>query len=166
MRLVLVADYLKEQALARTGTDDFDVFGRSAFNRYYYATFLIIREKFYAMGVLQAGQGLPHANVPERLRGTLKKEFSKARLKIHRSGDKDLSGKIHSAESATEDLARMIEEAKAIRTLADYEPEISIVLSRRGFSLVNVDIDTAKAWPQKAEGYLRVIESAWRQVNV
>lgn len=162
----LVADHLREQALARTGTDDFDEFGRSAFNRYYYATFLMIREKFYTMGVLQVGQELPHANVPERLRGTLKKELSKARLKIHRSGDKELTGKIHSAESAAEDLARMIEEAKAIRTLADYEPETAIVLSRRGFSLVDVDIDAAKAWPQKAEGYLRVIESAWRQINV
>lgn len=162
----LVADHLREQALARAGTADFDGFGRSAFNRYYYATFLMIREKFYTMGILQAGQELPHSNVPERLRGTLKKELSKARIKILRSGDRELTGKISSAESAAEDLARMIEEAKAIRTLADYEPETALVLSRRGFSLVDVDIDAARAWPQKAEGYLRVIESAWRQIDV
>lgn len=162
----LVADHLREQTLARAGTDDFDVFGRSAFNRYYYATFLMIREKFYAMGILQVGQELPHSNVPEKLRGTLKKRLSKARTRVQRSGDNDLVSVIYNAESAAEDLARMIEEAKGIRTLADYQPETTICLSRRGFSLVDFEIDAAKVWPQRADGYLRVIESAWRQVNV
>ncbi|WP_139211210.1 hypothetical protein [Azotobacter beijerinckii] len=161
----IVADHLKSHALNTTDGSERDLFGRSAYNRYYYAAFLIIRAGFFRMEELGESEELPHSNVPERLRNRLRKKFNAEKRKALAVQDHDLARRCSHAASAAENLGAMMEEARATRTLADYFPEIPVEVSARGLSLMEVELESAKAWPQKAAAFMSTIESVWRQIR-
>lgn len=161
----LVADHLRDFALNSAEFRERDLFGRSSFNRYYYAAYLIIREGFRRMGCIGENDELPHSNVPERLEGNIRRKFNSARLQAVRAEDQTLATRLSDAARAARELGNMMTKARATRTTADYFPEKPIELCARGFELMSVDIETAKSWPQKAEAFMSTIESAWRQIE-
>ncbi len=118
------------------------------------------------MGYIRLDEDLPHSSVPERLRGGLAKKLKKAEEKAKKIDDIALARRLSLAARAATELATMMDMARATRTLADYFPETLLELARGGFSLMEVEIETAKSWPPKTEAFMLTIESAWKQIDI
>lgn len=160
-----VAQHLQSEAIRRTDLIEKDVFGRSAFNRYYYATFLLVKDKFASFRSEWAGD-LAHAQIPEMLRSNIRKTFIEGRRRAQKAEDTDVFNLCQRALSASEDLARLMEEGRATRVVADYKPELLVDFSvGEGYALNTVSVLKAHTWPYKAKGYLSTISSAWKQLN-
>lgn len=161
----IVAQHLQREAVTRTLPLERDLFGRSAFNRYYYATFLEVKSSLAKLRPQWAGE-LAHAAVSEVLRGTVKKELTKGRNTAQKMDDAEVVSLCQKALSATESLARIMDEGRATRVAADYRPEIPIeFFTASGFRLNTVEVKTAQTWPHKARILLVTISSAWQQVH-
>lgn len=160
-----VADHLKSQALLAANADEFDLFGRSAFNRYYYATFLIVRAGLRRMSLVAKSGEIAHASVPEILSGTVYKRLKKACTDAKRIGDGEAISLFSVGALAARDLASLMNSARASRTTADYHPEMQITKSGKGFLLITVNVDQAQTWPHKAETLINRIAAAWRQLE-
>jgi hypothetical protein len=161
-----VAHHLQQQAIReRVNAAQADSFGRSAFNRYYYATFIRTRKLFAALD--PAWSQLPHKDYPELLKGKIKNHFKKVQRKAVKLGDKELSAACSKAASYSFALAEMFSKSKSIRVVSDYEPEESIKFIDNGrFSLRDVNISTAHEWPKKADMFCVLIEKTWNASNV
>jgi hypothetical protein len=159
-----VAQHLRTEAIKRTNVHEKDVFGRSAFNRYYYATYLLVKAKFASFRVEWAE--LSHAQIPDMLRKTIKTTLTKGRQRAQKADDIDVFQLCQRAISAAEDLARLMEEGRATRVVADYHPDLLVDFSvGTGYELNTVSVQKAQTWPSKAHGYLSTISSAWKQLN-
>ena len=87
----LVGRHLEEQAERRASMPvEFDLFGRSAFNRYYYATFLLARAMMRNFNPNWQG---PHKGFPDELIGSTGKVLRTAKLRARKVGDKALESK-------------------------------------------------------------------------
>lgn len=162
----LVASHLKSEATRRTDAVERDLFARSAFNRYYYATFLLTRATLASFRA-EWRDNIPHATMPELLRGKIKTLITKERFSAQKNGDTELVAICLRALSALEDLAKILDIGRATRTTADYNPEIQIDFSNGiAFRLNTISISDANSWPQRARGYLLTISLAWKQINV
>lgn len=161
----VVANHLHDQALLRAEQYERDLFGRSAFNRYYYATFIIVRD---GLGTLSPkwGRGtVAHANFPSILRGEIRKVINDGYKKAKKIEDRQLVRQCSNALNAAEELAKLMEEARYARTTADYHPEVSVDFAGGdSFSLNAVSARTARAWPVKARAFLTSVSVAWKQV--
>ena len=161
-----VAHHLQKEAInRRLNAEECDLFGRSAYNRYYYATFLKVREMF---SQLDASWGaLPHKAYPEILRGTIKKTIAGGRSKAIKLGDLKLISLCQQATAAASDLATLMTQGYAVRVIADYHPEIPVAFTdAERFELNSVKISTAHGWPSRAQTLTNTIEAAWKQINV
>jgi hypothetical protein len=69
-----VADHLSKAA-RNAGGGEADAFGRSAFNRYYYAAFLSTRELLAT--IERSWKGVPHSNIPDLLENDLRTRFQR-----------------------------------------------------------------------------------------
>src|SRR5690606_36161184 len=121
-----------------------DVFGRSAYNRYYYSTFLIVREGLRRMQVLKDQGEIAHKSLPEMLEGSIRDRLNKSRTRATKIQDRDSIRAFSDALTAVRDLASLMNEARGIRTIADYHPEIGIVFSQQGFQLMSMEIASAR----------------------
>ncbi len=138
---------------------NFDQFGRSAFNRYYYAVFLIVRELILEFNPTWGGT---HSSIPAMLTGSVKREIKSFQAKAQRTNDAEAIALCSKAVAALAALASMIKTANAVRVTADYNPDIKIsgVGSDR-FSLGAIDITDAHAWTGQARSLSQVIRRAW-----
>lgn len=160
----LVATYLLTEAVSRSSSEEKDLFGRSSYNRYYYATFLRVRS--LVMRLDPDWARLPHAAYPELLNGQIRRALDNGRLRAQKTGDADVVQACAHAHSAARALTKLMTESSAIRVTADYYPEVPIqFVGADRFSLGSVDIKTANSWPAKAQGYAKAIEKAWNQIN-
>ncbi|WP_186129797.1 hypothetical protein [Burkholderia gladioli] len=160
----IVAQYLQLEAQNRSDVMERDLFGRSAFNRYYYATFLEVKK---GLGSLKTEWAtMAHAGVPEVLRGTVQRELKQGMRKALKLSDSEVVSLCERAKSAVLDLADLMERGYAIRVAADYHPEISVDFSDgSNFKLNTVTVRDARTWPSRAEVFMGVIVSAWKQVH-
>lgn len=161
----VVAQHLQQVALARTDPGDRDHFGRSAFNRYYYATFLQVKA---GLGSLDSDWStIAHADIPGVLRGSVQRELKLGRTRAQRTNDAELVRLCSKALSAASDLAILMEKGYATRVAADYHPEILVDFSSQpSFRLNTVPVEDAHGWPYRARVLIGTITSAWKQVNV
>lgn len=159
----IVAHHLQQHARTQTGIDA-DLFGRAAFNRYYYATYLHVRE---GLGSLDsAWKRQPHKDIPLLFTGAIKKELRKGEQQARRVGDGAAVSLCQKGISAAHDLSKVMIAAYAVRVVADYEPEIHVTFGNdHSFSLKEFTIEDAKSWKAKAEAYMKVIIQAWNQAN-
>lgn len=166
MALDLVAGHLVQEAIRRIPADEADGFARTAFNRYYYSAYLEVRKGLRTLKP-EWSQDLPHAQIPEILRGTIHKTFNDARNKALRRGDAEIIKMCESARSAASDLAKLLDLGRQVRVTADYHPEIPIdFVPQPNFVLNAISIDSARSWPHKAKAYVSPIVSTWRHLNV
>lgn len=115
----IVAHHLQREAISRAAPADKDLFGRSSYNRYYYATFLHARAM---VGQLRTEwQELPHADYPPLLQGKIQAEISKGRLKAQKIGDADTVALCNRAVAACKELSALMSKGSAIRVIADYK---------------------------------------------
>ncbi|MCA8054408.1 hypothetical protein [Burkholderia cepacia] len=161
----IVAQHLQQVALAQTDPTDRDHFGRSAFNRYYYATFLHVKA---GLGSINPDWNtMAHAGIPEVLRGSVQRELKRGRTKAQRTDDAELVRLCSKALSAVSDLADLMEKGYATRVAADYHPEILVDFSGyRSFKLNTVPVEDAHGWPYRARALIDAITLAWTQIHV
>ena len=162
----VVAQHLQHEATIRISEpSERDLFGRSAFNRYYYATFLITRSMFSNLNV--DWTEVPHATYPELLQGKIRKRLVDGRRKANKVGDYELAKACNQAISAVRSLSEIMQLGFATRVTADYNPEIPVIfLKTSGFKLNSVLISDAHQWPSRARVLTATIEDAWIQINV
>lgn len=160
----IVAHHLQVTALARGDAAERDLFGRSSYNRYYYATFLCVRE---VLAQLRPEWGeLPHAAYPEVLVGTVSKVLSAGRSRALKLQDKELVQQCSRAIVAAKELSNLMKASSVTRKVADYNPEIPVNFAHVDrFSLNNVDVTEAHQWPQRAKAWAMEIGAAWRQLH-
>jgi uncharacterized protein (UPF0332 family) len=156
-----VALELQRTAIKRRDqVDDFDKFGRSAFNRYYYAVFLTVRDLILEFNPRWAGS---HSSVPDMLRGSVRAEIAKFRSAANKRGNSDQSEAANKAIAAIHSLATLMEEANRLRVTADYNPTIKVEdQGGERFALVSTNITDAHQWPAKAKLYVELIQRALR----
>ncbi|MCE4535805.1 hypothetical protein LXT12_00840 [Pelomonas sp. P7] len=161
-----VGSYLRQEAVRLLPQAEADLFGRTAFNRFYYATYLEVRSGLSKMKAEWTGE-MPHAMIPEILRGTVKKELTKGRAKALKADDHQLAAQCASAASAAMDLAKLLDEGRQVRVTADYYPEVLVNFARApDFELNSVAVLSASSWPYRARVFMQVISGVWRQVYV
>lgn len=161
----VVADHLCQEVYRRADQAEKDLFGRSAFNRYYYATFLHVRT-----GLRQLNDpdwfDLPHKVIPDVLKGAIRKKLSKGRVDASKVNDTDVVKLCERAKHAALELSELMKKGYATRVVADYYPEIEVSFAGdREFFLHSVGTNDARDWPQKASVYVRTIVLAWGQIN-
>jgi hypothetical protein len=160
----VVGDYLHQAA--KTQQLEFDPYARSAFNRYYYACFLIARE-MYAR--IHPGKGIPsHKQLPSVISTTLGKRIAKSARESARNGSLS-EGQSRSISSTaltrSIDLANILNEGYQVRCTADYEPDVLVRRDGTKFHLGKTSLETAARWPDRAGSCASAILSVWRQLG-
>jgi hypothetical protein len=162
-----VGEKLEQLAIHDTEMKHANLLGRSAFNRFYYASFLVTRSTLAKLD--PKWKMTPHAEIPTRLRETIKKKVANA-LKIQeRKGVITASEKgriLSRLQSSTEELAEMLELAYDARIIADYIPEELIVKSGKVITLRDHKLTTAKTWPDRAHSYCKTILKVYEEVGL
>lgn len=159
-----VAHHLQVTANARRDPVERDLFGRSSYNRYYYAAFLLVRSVLAEMR--DEWGKMAHASMPEVLTSEVCRILDKGRKKADKVGDMELSRQCHRAIKAAKELACLMRASSATRVVADYHPEILVnFVHGERFTLNEVGITEAHQWPEKAKAWLGEIHGAWRQLD-
>lgn len=159
----IVGDQLAAWALAQAEDDKKDLFGRSAFNRYYYAAFLSTRQMLGELDT--AWKKTPHKEIPKLLKRTLKRELKLAidkRILTRGEGMRV----IEQHNKSVSDLADLLEQAYNARISADYEPEVRIQQTNKVISLGNHTLNSAKRWPGRTASYCKAIRKAWKEAGL
>lgn len=160
----VVAHHLQIHAISITDSQARDLFGRSSYNRYYYATFLLVRSTLVQMRP-EWGRAA-HASIPEILTTSICRVLNQGRVRARKLGDMEMERRCHRAIKAARDLAHLMHESSATRVVADYQPEITVnFLHASRFSLNNVEITDAHQWPDRAAAWLHEIYGTWVQIN-
>lgn len=160
----VVANHLFQEVQKRTDQTEKNLFGRSAFNRCYYATFLNVRAGLVQLDTRWAE--LPHKAIPELLNGTIKKAFTKGKAKASKVADVNVVQMCARAEHAAVELSKLMTIGYATRIVADYRPEIQISISSgQECTLNSVGAKDAKNWSTRSATYVSAIVAAWSQIN-
>lgn len=149
-----VGDKLAEWARDGCRTGEMDRFARSAFNRYYYAAFLEVREALRAMSPKYEGK-LSHADIPNiiaKVCGRLRKDLAGLKRKGYHDTQslRRWRSELYAAETHLADLFNM---AREVRRLADYEPEVAVSSASSEFRLGGCSLSSARDW-QRTVGTL------------
>ncbi|MTI99752.1 MAG: hypothetical protein FH752_14145 [Marinobacter adhaerens] len=163
----IVGEKLESWALGQKDEAEKDLFGRSAFNRYYYAVFLSTR---VMLGEFKASwRGTMHASIPDLLRTSVRKEVAKTSKAAARKGlisEAESSQIIQQHNVSVRALAGLLEDAYQVRIIADYEPEIVVHQERDVLSLDSHKLTSAKTWPDRAESYCKSIRKVWKELGL
>ncbi len=161
----IVGDKLRDVALQSTVAAVENLFGRSAFNRYYYSAFLITRSLMKRRRE-EWGQ-VAHSNMPKVVRKA-RKEILDWQHKIVRNGISSggMASDTNAAAAAAAALASLLEQAYEIRVKADYYPEELVYRRRDELLLCSTNISDAGRWSAKAEHFCNKIEYAWQQLGL
>jgi len=164
--MIIVADKLSEIALRERDVTSADLFGRSAFNRYYYASYLLTRSLLTEFDSTWART--PHSNIPSLLRDTIRKRLRTALLNqagklISWRDAKEMRAELN---AAVEDLASVLTVAYLVRCIADYEPDIKASRNGPALELCNHTIHEASGWPRRAIAHTRTIRRIWRTLAI
>jgi hypothetical protein len=131
---------------------EFDLFGRSAYNRYYYAAFLCVRSALREID--QAWSAPAHKAIPELLRGQVRSRLKKGIRSAEASGQITRSeGKrmFNAVSIAASTLSTLLDSAREVRRVADYEPEQLLMKDGMTVKLRDCSLDTAMRWTRRAE---------------
>lgn len=165
--MIIVGDHLAESALTQSNNSNSDLFARSAFNRYYYAVYLTVKERISKINPVWGN--IPHKSLPELLTGKVTKFIKNDIKKKIKQGvfspyeGESLKQKVvHSAN----ELSNLLFDANRIRVIADYEPDVKVILKGSTFILDGEKISEAKRWKNIAEIHTNSIMKAYRDVGI
>ena len=161
-----VADHLSKAART-SGGDEADAFGRSAFNRYYYAAFLSTRELLVT--IERSWKGVPHSNIPALLENDLRTRFQRAMKPLqakHLISEGKAKSLISQVGSAGGEMASILRTAYAVRVTADYMPEEKVIFEPATFRLATHTEAEARNWLQRIDRSKGVVLSAAREVGI
>jgi hypothetical protein len=163
----VVADRLAEIAGQVGKPDDVDAFGRSAFNRYYYAAFLAVRETLKAIN--PAWSRPTHKDIPDILEGSVREAIKRQIRNWEKSGalpPSRASSLRTSANASTGELAMLLKSAREVRRIADYEPETRCKITAALITLGNDSLQSAHQWPARARSYISTILKIYRELGL
>lgn len=151
--LLPVANHLAEQA--KTQGAHADAFARSAFNRYYYAAFLSVRQM---LKDIDASWGrLAHAEIPYIIEGALFNKVKAIATKLEKKriiSASEKSRHITGMQASTSELASLLRTAYNVRVISDYEPEVLVEFHDHSFSITGVTNKQAAGWFSRV-GFLK-----------
>lgn len=126
--------------------DKADAFGRSAFNRYYYAAYLEVRDLLLKF---EPNWKIKHADAPKYLKTNLKDIFMKKIIKYQKNdlitvgqGSKIKSDIIDAGTK----IAQVLEDGYKVRTISDYFPLEAVTFENNTFSLDSHSESEAQKW--------------------
>lgn len=159
----IVAQHLEAQARKCQDPSEIDLFGRSAFNRYYYATFWIVRECLKTIDEAWAEPG--HSQAPEILRGQVQRRIRKQlQTNVLPPGE---TAKLRSrANNSISALASLLDEARLVRTRADYKPEATATMSEGTILMAGVTSGEAARWLKLADTHTANIIDVCRKLGI
>ena len=161
--LELVGKHLEEQALMRDSDDDIDSFGRSAFNRYYYAAFWIVKSALAEID--PKWSSIPHKQVPEVLRGSVRNRLEKELTKAERTGFS--GGRLRNQiRTSTETLAELMEHAYKKRVEADYSMSTTVKKSNQTLYMGQEKCSSASHWPHRANTSAGNLRNVSKQLGI
>ena len=162
-----VAERLQIIAEEGGAVDDVNAFTRSAFNRYYYCVYLLVR------GTLReknpGWSKVAHKSMPVVLKGEVLKEIKsiiRAQEKSSVLAHGNAEALRHKAISVTGELSDLLTEAYAIRCSADYEPETPVSGAGGSLALAGKKLSVASTWPRRAEMAVGHLKGIWRELGV
>lgn len=158
-----VAQFLATQAVTlRRDPARADLFGRSAFNRYYYATFFITREMLSDFD--KGWRSTPHARVPDILNSRVKDPIQRFKRKATQLGDTEAVGICSHGLQSISDLVIILKQAYSVRVTADYDPTVSVSFGKSSnqFSLGHTSVTTAQNWVKRAEFLTGSVRRSWK----
>jgi len=159
-----VALYLQKAAIVHGDAKEKDLFGRSAFNRYYYDLFINVRQTLKTSNNDWAR--LPHKSMPELLRGSVQKKVRNIRKQARKISDMQLISRCERLVSFNENLASTLERANGVRKIADYEPDKPVIFHRdERFKLNGISINDAHAWHALVDEWSRDFLIVMRSVQ-
>lgn len=162
----VVGNYLSEFALRLRGTSSDDgLFARSAFNRYYYATFLASRQ---LLAETTGTGGLPHKALPEYLIGAFQRTLKHQIAAGFRSGllsKSDRSRMLGIVKQNTLLLRQLLVEAYSVRVLADYEPDVPVQVKDDTYSLGASTLSAASNWSGRAQMHCKNLHRIWKDLG-
>jgi len=163
--LKVVGDKLRDVALQSTVPNEENLFGRSAFNRYYYSAFLITRSLMRRRR--EEWGRVSHASMPEVVRKA-RKEILDSQLKMVKKGISSggITSDTKEGAIAAAALATLLEEAYGIRVKADYFPEELVHRRRDELLFCSTNLSDAMRWSAKAQHFCNQIEYAWHQLGL
>lgn len=151
--LYKVAEHLSSFAKKHSASDA-DAFGRTAFNRYYYAAYLTVRELLERVDASWGREG--HANVPGLLEGALLKKVKGMARKQEKVGVLAKAREqvlVKQATAASSEIASILKSAYSVRVAADYEPSHVVLFDHDhcGFRLIGHTDAEARNWMGRVE---------------
>ncbi len=163
----IVGDKLRDIATASTEPAALDQFGRSAFNRYYYAAYLAVRERL--MVINDRWGKSPHKTLPEILSKSLCRAAAEQAKRLSRAGVLDTAEGakyVRSIRICAGSLAQMLTDAYEARRVADYEPRELVVRDSGSLRLRNFTLRAAESWPSQAENAAAQMLIHWRKLGL
>ncbi|POZ50478.1 hypothetical protein [Methylovulum psychrotolerans] len=144
-----------------------NLFGRSAFNRYYYAAFLITREM---LGDFEPKwKYTPHSDIPGLLENALRKPILN-RLKhavrfeiISFTEEQRLRQEL---QIATSELSSLLKSAYNVRIIADYQPETAMKIDGKVISLDDCNLNSASSWADRARAHCKIIRRVRKEAGL
>lgn len=164
--LVDVAEHLSDRARKESGACA-DAFGRSAFNRYYYASFLSVRELLAE--IEPSWSATPHANFPQLLQEAVVKQVCREAKKQEKAGAisaSDARSLIRRAKTATSEIASVLSVANEARVAADYRPEIKVAFVDSGFELGGQTDAAARGWKARVDRMKGVLLGVYKELAI
>jgi hypothetical protein len=156
-----VAEALTEQAVSSPDELDANLFGRSAFNRYYYAVYLSVRQMVIA-GHPEIKQ-FKHKDLPDLLVGKIQDKIQQEAGKLkkrHMLSEGEASRLSQSSRQALSELASILREG------ADYEPTVIAVVRDGHVILEHKTSDAARQWGRRADRCIGQVRRVWRQLGI
>lgn len=163
----LVADTLTTRALAAANLSEANLFGRSAFNRYYYGVYLAVREML-RVGHPEIYQ-VKHKELPDQLVGKVRSRIvdeAKRQVKKKVLSDSEAERLIHKSTVALQDLAEILRDGFRIRVIADYDPEVEATVENGHIVLDDRTSDAARNWGVRASRSIGQVQKVWRQLGI
>jgi uncharacterized protein (UPF0332 family) len=139
-----------------------DLFGRSAFNRYYYAVFYVARSMLSDFS--PDWKSVPHASVPQLLVGQVRKDIQRFKQKANKLGDTESVSLCSHAIESLDQLSELLKKGYSVRVAADYDTTVSVEFEEGSnqFSLASTTVSTARNWVQRAVFLTSSVRRAWR----
>lgn len=161
--MLAVANHLETYCWNAKDKRERDQFARSAFNRYYYAIYLTIRD---ALAQIDPSWDEPsHSQVPKLLRETVVKRINSRKKKITMQGQQahKLAGQGCTAAKA---LAQLVDECYSLRKVADYHPNQLVTFGDSIITLAGVKASSARQWCTDAKTRSTVLVNAAKKLGL
>ena len=162
-----VADKLAELAIGEKNENTADAFGRSAFNRYYYASYLVTRQMLKDLNTSWASTG--HSKIPELLENRIIKRIRTEIKNQNRAGlipHNEAERLKYISISAISELTNVLRTAYSARVTADYNPEIRVVRDGHNMKLRDDTLDSAQKWVKRVSQFTKSLLKVWSHLGL